>query len=83
MGIVQMVRRTYADKLDGLTASAQLVDMLVKSLKLGKELRLRKITVENADGVIRIEGDLQFAADSLDRLHVSGRDVTRSPHQCK
>ena len=80
---MEMVRRTDRHIVDLLAAAAKLVDVTIEPLELGKEMRIRKMAVEDADGVVRIVGNLQIAADSLDRLHVARRDISGSSDQCK
>src|SRR5262245_5614236 len=83
MGVVQIVRRANRHEVNLLPAAAHLVDVAVEALKLDKEARVRKITINDPDGIIRIKRNLQFAADRLDCTHVTRSDVPRSSDQSK
>ena len=52
--------------------------MAIKALEFGKEMRIRKMAIENADRVIRIKGNHKIAACIFDRLHVAGRNIAGS-----
>ena len=83
MRVVQIVGRANRNVIDLLAAPAQLVDMAIEPFELDEETRVRKIAVDNADGIVRIEGDLQIAADRLDGLHVPRRDVSGRANESK
>ena len=83
MRVVQIVRRADRNIVDLFAAATHLVDVPVEPLEFGKEMRIRKIAVDDADGIVRIEGDLQIAANGLDRLHVARRDVAGGADQRK
>ncbi len=44
---------------------AQLVDVAIEALEFGEEMGLREAVVDDTDGIIRIEGDEEVAADLL------------------
>ena len=83
MGVVQVVRRADRDIVDALVAAAQLVDMPVEALELGEEMRLREMAVDDPDGIVRVEGDLEIAAHGLDGLHMARRDIAGGTDQCE
>ena len=57
--------------------------MPVEPLEFGKEVRVRKMTVENADRVVRIVGDPQIPANRVDRAHVARCHISGSSYQRK
>ena len=76
MGIVQMVRRADRGIIDFLAAAAKLIDVAIEFLEPDEELRVGKMAVQNADGVVGVIGDNEISARFRDRAHVPGRNVT-------
>ena len=79
--VVQVVGRADRDVVDLLAAPAQLVDVTVEALELDEEVGIREIAVDDADRVLRVEGDLEIAVDRLDGAHVPRRDVAGGADQ--
>ena len=81
MGVVQIVGRADADVVDAFVAAPQLVDVPIEPLELREEMRLRKMAVDDADGIIGIEGNPEIAPQGLDGLHVTRGDVAGGADQ--
>src|SRR5210317_2110994 len=58
-------------------------NMAVKALKLGKEISIRKITINNTYTIEFVKCCNQMVSCFLDRFHVSRCDVSRSSNQCE
>jgi hypothetical protein len=52
--------------------------MAVKALEFGEEMRVWKMTIKNAHGVIRIKSHNEFTARLFDRFHMAGRNIAGS-----
>src|SRR5690606_12429194 len=76
--VVQVVRRAYCDVVNSLITAAamQLVDVAVEALVFSEKLRLVKVTINDANGVVWIQRSNQVVASGFDRLHMSRCDVT-------
>src|SRR5947207_6408639 len=57
MRVMEMIRRTDGHIVDLLAAAAKLIDVPVEPLKLGKEMRVRKVNVENSNRIIWVVRD--------------------------
>jgi len=82
MRVMQVIRRADRDLIELFTLAPELVDMAVEALELGEEMRVRKMAVEDADRIIRIEGNDKIASGLLDGLHVTGSDVAGGSDKC-
>src|SRR5579871_3213529 len=74
MRVMKMVGRADRDIVYLLAAPPELVDMPVETLELSKEVRVRKVTIENTDRVVWIVGNSQIAAYRMNSLHMSWCD---------
>ena len=85
VGIMQVVRRTNGHVIDlaPVVGAAPLVDVTVKALELGEEIGIREMAVNNPDRIVRIVCRNQYVAGLLDRLHMTGSDVTGGTDQCE
>src|SRR3954465_14283409 len=76
MRVMEIIRRADRHVVDLVVAVAsKFVDVAIETLELDKKPRVRKITVDYADGVFRIESHCQRASSIPDRAHVARRDV--------
>jgi hypothetical protein len=75
MRIVEVIRGANADVLNVLRLSFPLIDVPVKSLKLGEKVRLGEIAVDNAYAVIWVQHGNQFVSGLFYGLHVPRCDV--------
>src|ERR1700722_1549549 len=76
MSVVKVVRRTDRGVIDFLAAAAKLVNVAIELLKSDEKLRIGKMAVQDADGVVWIIGGNEISAGFRDRTHVPGRNVT-------
>ncbi len=85
MRIVQVVRRADADVVCALfrRSSLDLLKVAVETLHLSKELRIKKVAIQHADGIIGIAGRNQPIARVANRPHVPGSNKPCGPHQCE
>ena len=77
VGVVQVVGTADAHVVDLMLAPpAQLIEVAVEALGLGKEVGLREIAVDDADAIVRIERTHQVIAGFLNGFHVTWGNVT-------
>jgi hypothetical protein len=76
MGVVKVVRRTDRGVIDFFAAAAKLVNVTIELLESDEKLRIGKMAVQDADGVVWIIGGNEISAGFRDRPHVPGRNVT-------
>jgi hypothetical protein len=74
--VVQVVGRADADVLDAILgrSAANLFQIAVESLDLGKEAGVGKEAVESAHAIVRVDRGDKRIARVVDRLHVLGRN---------
>src|SRR3972149_1643149 len=64
-------------------ATAEFVQMPIKALDFSKEVCIKGVLIENADGVVRIHGRNDPVACIYDGPHVLGGNVTTHPDDSK
>ncbi|MNL21563.1 hypothetical protein D3C87_1428600 [compost metagenome] len=53
----------------------QFIDMAIESFEFGKKIRIRKMTVDNPDGIVGIKRGNQLISGFLDGDHMSRSDI--------
>lgn len=83
MRIVQVVGRTNRHVIDvlRLVGPAHLIDVAIEPLEFSEELRIREVAVDDADGIIGIQGGHQPVAGVLDGFHVTRGDIAGGADQ--
>src|SRR5690348_2545937 len=81
--VVQVVGRADGDEIETLliTGATQFIDMPIESLELGEKIGLRKIAVDDAHRIARIQRGNHLVASILDGFHVPWGNVTRGADQ--
>src|SRR5258706_5753848 len=74
--IVKVVRRTNTNIIDFSTIPSEFVDMPVKAFELSKKVGLWKMGINDPHTVKFVECGYQGIARLLDRLHVTGGNVS-------
>jgi hypothetical protein len=83
--VVEIVRRTDRDVVDAsrFGTAARLLEKAVEALDLAEELHVERITVEHADGVIRIGRGQEATAGVADGVEMTRRHETAGADQGK
>src|SRR5258708_7121857 len=71
--VVKVVRRTDADVVDAIRRGAppQLLEMAIEAFEFVEESDVERVAIENADGVVRIDGGDEPIAGRVDRFELS------------
>ncbi len=80
---MKIVRRTYRDVVHTALLATQFINVTIETLEFGKEMRVRKIRVNDSDGIFGIDSGYDLASDFLDCLHVARSDIAGRPDQCE
>ena len=85
MGVVQVIRSAEGEVIDGPIGApaTQLRNVTVEPLDLGKEGRLRKVRVDNADRVVGVHGGHEAVARVLNGSQVSWGNISGQAGECK
>ena len=76
MGVVQIIGGADRYVIYKSGFSLQFVDMPVKPLKFSKKMGVRKVAVDDTNGVIRVERGNQIILRFFDGFHMSRCDIT-------
>src|SRR6056297_2459552 len=83
MCIVQVIRRRDRYIVESTSCATFAFHEGVKPLEFGEKLRLRKVAIENTDGIIHIHGCYKVVIGVLDGFHMARRDVPSGTDKSK
>ena len=78
---MKIIWATYTDNVDRIALSSQFINMAIKTLKLGKKISIREMTIHNAHTIIGVESTNQSITSIFNSFHMSRGNVSASTYK--